>query len=74
MEQSPYAIDMQNIVKKFGSVIANDHDSGCGAGGAVIVQNFTHNARIKVEKSSLTASSGNINYFLRIWSNAFRRF
>ena len=25
MEQSPYAIDMQNIVKKFGSVIANDH-------------------------------------------------
>ena len=25
MEQSPYAIDMQNIVKKFGSVIANDN-------------------------------------------------
>ena len=24
MEQSPYAIDMQNIVKQFGSVIAND--------------------------------------------------
>ncbi len=37
-----------------------NHESGSGAGGSVLVQNFTNNARITVDNSKLTAQSGDI--------------
>ena len=37
-----------------------NHESGSGAGGSVLIQNFTNNARITVDNSKLTAQSGDI--------------
>ena len=37
-----------------------NHDSGSGAGGSVLVQDFTNNARITVDNSTLKAENGDI--------------